>query len=291
MIPPSRYIPARVVSREVFRSAEFAGDADVAGPRKPLSPRKRQIRAKLRKAFRLKKRITHLKIRQPLGWKGAVANLKKELRIVLADLRQLGWTPKQARRPLKPGEDEMDAALDDLPEKEPSDRDEDLEELPDAPDGADLAEGELGNWLDGYVGVDTPATAPKKPKKNLFEEAGKLFRPAWSKHVPLGDAARIQAKSGQRAMVATVRPGLYIVQIVSDEAAKKIAGDNVGILPLLLYPVVKDQVQKALGPKPAPAPAPGQPSRPGAAPAAQPSPSPVAAGELGCEGRPCRCGS
>jgi hypothetical protein len=269
----TRFIPARVVG-----PVEFAGETDVSGPRKPLSPRKRKIRAKLQKAFRLKKRITHLKIRQPLGWKGAVANLKKELRVVMADLRQLGWKPKKPRRSLKPGEDEMDAALDDLPENEPTENDEDLEELPDAPDGADLAEGELGNWLDGYVGVDPPAPA-KKPKKNLFEEAGKLFRPAWSKHVPLGDAARIQTKSGQRAMVATVRPGLFIVQVVSDQAVKKIAGDNVGILPLVLYPLVKDQVQKALGPKPAPA----QPAAPAPAAApAIPAPAPAAAG-IGCD--------
>ena len=69
-------------------------------------------------------------------------------------------------------------------------------------------------------------------------------------------------------MVATVSPGLFIVQLVSDEAAKKVAGDNVGILPLLLYPLVKNQVQKALAPKPAPAArAPGAPAVAPAAPA------------------------
>ena len=268
----TRFIPARVVG-----PVEFAGETDVAGPRKPLSPRKRQIRAKLQKAFRLKKRITHLKIRQPLGWKGAVANLKKELRVVMADLRQLGWRPKKPRRELKPGEDEMDAALDDIPEPEPGERDDDPElDEPDADAPEDGAEGD--NWLDRHVGADPPVAA-KKPKKNLWEEAGKLFRPAWSAPVPLGDGARIQTKPGQRAMVATVQPGLFIVQLVSDAAAKRVAGDNVGILPLLLYPMVKDQVRKALGPKPAPA----QPAAPAPAAApATPAPAPAATG-VGCD--------
>jgi hypothetical protein len=74
-------------------------------------------------------------------------------------------------------------------------------------------------------------------------------------------------------MVATVSPGLFIVQLVSDDAAKKIAGDNVGVLPLLLYPLVKNQVQKALAPKPA---------APAAQPAAAPA-QPAAAGDLGCD--------
>ena len=73
--------------------------------------------------------------------------------------------------------------------------------------------------------------------------------------------------------------------IVSDKAAKRIAGDNVGILPLLLYPLVKDKIQKALAPKPAPAAHPA----PAPAPAAPAAPAPVA-GYLGCDdGR--RCGS
>lgn len=273
----ARFIPARVVG-----PVEFAGDADavVSGPRKPLSPRKRQIRAKLRKAFRLKRRINHVRIRKPLGWKGALVGLKKELRVVMVDLRQLGWKPKKPRRAARPGEDEMDAALDELPEKEPGENDgEDLEELPEAPE--DISEGDIGNWLDGYIGVErAPAAAPsKKPKKNLWEEAGKLFRPGWSTPVPLGEGARIQTKSGQRAMVATVSPGLFIVQIVSDAAAKKIAGDNVGILPLVLFPLVKKQVQQALAPKAAP----GAQPAPAAAPAPAPAqPAPAVSG-VGCD--------
>jgi hypothetical protein len=169
----------------------------------------------------------------------------------------------------------MDAALDDIPEAEPGERDDDPElDEPDAPDAPeDGAEGD--NWLDRHVGADPPAPA-KKPKKNLWEEAGKLFRPAWCAPVPLGHGARIQTKPGQRAMVATVQPGLFIVQLVSDAAAKRVAGDNVGVLPLLLYPMVKDQVRKALAPKPAPA----QPAAP--TPAANPAPAPAAAG-VGCD--------
>jgi hypothetical protein len=76
-------------------------------------------------------------------------------------------------------------------------------------------------------------------------------------------------------MVATVSPGLFIVQIVSDAAAKRVAGDNVGILPLLLFPAVKDRVQKALAPKQA---------APAAKPVpAQPAPAQPAAAGLGCD--------
>ena len=267
-----RFIRARVVG-----AVEFAGEShavSVAGPRRPLTPKQRQIRAKLRRARFLKKRIAHLRIRKPLGWKGAVRQAKINLRVVMSDLKMLGWRPKKARRPLRPGEDEMDATLDQIPEREPDEpeEEEELDELPESPE----AEPFEGNWLDGYVGVE-PTAKPPKPKKKFFEEAGKLFAAKWGKQQPLGDAARIQAKAGHSAMVATVSPGLFIVQIVSDGAAKKIAGDNIGILPLLLYPMVKNQLQAQMAPK--------------AAPAAQPAPAaPVAAGYLGCDdGR--RCGS
>jgi hypothetical protein len=263
MTASSRFIRARVVGR-----VEFAGDGDavVAGPRRKPSKKDRQIRRLLRKARALKKRIAHLRIRKPLGWKGAVKSAKTNLRVVMSDLKMLGWKPKRPARALKPGEDEMDAALDEIPEAEPGEPDEDIEELPDAPEDAASTE---GNWLDGYVGADPV----KEPKKNLWQEAGKLLAAKWSAFVPLGDGARIQTKPGQRAMVATVRPGLFIVQLVSDVAAKKIAGDNVGVLPLLLYPLVKNQVQKALAPKPA-----ATAAQPGAAPA-----QPAAAGDLGCD--------
>ena len=269
----SRFIRARVVDH-----VEFAGDTAVAGPRKKLTRKQKTIRRLLRKARALKKRIAHLQIRQPLGWKGAVKQAKTNLRVVMSDLKMAGWKPKKPSRARKPGEDDMDAALDDIPEPEPGERDDDPElDEPDAPDAPeDGAEGD--NWLDRHVGADPPVAA-KKPKKNLWEEAGKLFRPGWSAPVPLGDGARIQTKPGQRAMVATVQPGLFIVQLVSDAAAKRVAGDNVGILPLLLYPRVKDQVRKALGPKPAPA----QPAAPAPAAApATPAPAPAAAG-VGCD--------
>ncbi|MDP2309951.1 MAG: hypothetical protein Q8P18_28290, partial [Pseudomonadota bacterium] len=133
-------------------------------------------------------------------------------------------------------------------------------------------EGE-GNWLDGYLGAE-----PVRPKRHLLQEAGKLFASNWNKPIPLGDGARIQTKPGQRAMVATVSPGLFIVQLVSDTAAKAIAGDNVGILPLLVYPLVKSRILQKLT-QPAAAPA----AAPGAAPAPPLAPTPV--GCDGCRGR------
>ena len=269
----SRFVPAALVNF----SGERLGNVDVAGPRRRLTPKQRQIRVKLRRARALKKHIAHLRIRKPLGWKGAVKNAKTNLRVVMSDLKMLGWRPKKPSRPRKPGEDEMDAALDDIPEAEPGEKDEgddDLEELPESPE----TEGE-GNWLDGYVGVEPKPAAQKRPKVNFLDATAKLFRGKWRPFDHLGENARIQTRTGQSAMITTVKPGLFIVQIVSDAAGKKIAGDNVGILPLLLFPMVKDAVQKKLAPKPAPA------AQPAPAPAAQPVPALAAAG-IGCE--PCR---
>ena len=272
---PSRFVPATLVDF----SGERLGRVDVAGPKRKLTAKDRQIRRKLRRARALKKHIAHLRIRKPLGWKGAVRQAKTNLRVVMSDLKQLGWKPKKPRRPLKPGEDEMDAAIDDIPEAEPGEKDEgddELEELPESPE----TEGE-GNWLDGYVGVEPKSAAKKKPKVNFLDAAAKLVRGAWRPFDHLGENARIQTRTGQSAMITTVKPGLFIVQIVSDAAGKKIAGDNVGILPLLLFPIVKDAIQKKLAPKPAKAAAPA----PAVQPAAQPAPAPAAAG-IGCE--PCR---
>ncbi len=267
---PSRFVPAAIVDF----SGERLGRVDVAGPKRKLTPKQREIRRKLRKARVLKKRIAHLTIRKPLGWKGAVRQAKVNLRVVMSDLKMLGWKPKKPRRPLKPGEDEMDAALEDIPEPEPGESDDDPElDSPEEPE----PEAMEGNWLDGYVGVEPKAK--KRPKVNFLDAAAKLVRGAWRPFDHLGENARIQTRTGQSAMITTVKPGLFIVQIVSDAAGKKIAGDNVGILPLLLFPLVKNTVQKALAPKPAPA------AQPAPAPAAQPAPAPAAAG-IGCE--PCR---
>ena len=270
---PSRFVPATLVDF----SGERLGRVDVAGPKRKVTAKDRQIRRKLRRARALKKHIAHLRIRKPLGWKGAVKNAKTNLRVVMSDLKMLGWKPKKPSRPRKPGEDEMDAALDDIPEAEPGEQEEpeeDLEALPESPE----AETE-GNWLDGYVGVDPQPARTKRPKVNFLDAAAKLVRGDWRPFDHLGENARIQTRTGQSAMITTVKPGLFIVQIVSDAAGKKIAGDNVGILPLLLFPLVKNTVQKALAPKPAPA------AQPAAAPAPQPAPAPAAAG-IGCE--PCR---
>jgi hypothetical protein len=258
-----RFIRARVVD-----GPEFAGEA-VAGPR--VSAKDRQIRRKLRRARALKRRIAHLRVRKPLGWKGAVKKGKISLRVVMSDLRALGWAPKKPSRPVRPGEDEMDAAIDDIPEAEPGETEEPDEGVEDAPE-ADT-EGE-GNWLDQHVGAE----AKRRPVRELLDRAGKLLAANWSKPVPLGEGGQIQTRPGQRAMVATVSPGLYIVQLVSDGAARRIAGDNVGILPLLLFPMVKNQIQKALAPPPA-APVPPAPAPPA------PAPAPAAVGCDGCRGR------
>ncbi|MFN7132361.1 MAG: hypothetical protein ACK4N5_09765 [Myxococcales bacterium] len=263
----SRFIRARVVG-----PIEFAGEnrgVTVSGPKRKLSKKERQIRQKLRRARALKRRIAHLRIRKPLGWKGAVKRAKTNLRIAMSDLRALGWKPKKPRRALKPGEDEMDAALEDIPEAEPGETeesDEDIEELPESPE----AETE-GNWLDGHVGAEPK----KRPVADLFKKAGQLLQAKWSKPVPLGDGGQIQTKPGQRAMIMAVSPGLFVVQLVSDAAAQKLAGDNVGVLPLVLYPLVKSKILQRLVQPPAPA------AQPAAAPAAQPAP-------VGCDDR--RCG-
>jgi hypothetical protein len=75
-------------------------------------------------------------------------------------------------------------------------------------------------------------------------------------------------------MVVTVAPGLCIVRLVSDDAAKKVAGDNVGVLPLPLYPMVKRKVQDALAPKP---------TAPTGTSSATPTVAPATQGELACE--------
>ncbi|MFN7143686.1 MAG: hypothetical protein ACK4YP_07925 [Myxococcota bacterium] len=266
MSASSRFIRARVVG-----PVEFAGegDASVAGPKRKVSKKERQIRRKLRRARALKRRVAHLRIRKPLGWKGAVKKAKVDLRVVMSDLRALGWKPKRPARPLKPGEDEMDAALDDIPEAEPGEAeepDEGVEELPESPEAATE-----GNWLDGHVGAEPK----KRPVADLLKRAGAALAPKWSKPVPLGDGGQLQTRPGHRAMIMAVSPGLFVVQLVSDAAAQKLAGDNVGVLPLVLYPLVKSKLLQKLVPQPAPA------APPAPAPAAQPAP-------VGCDDR--RCG-
>ena len=268
MTPSSRFIRARVVD---FSGPDFAGE--IAGPKKG-NAKDRKIRAKLRRARALKRRITKLSDKQPLGWKPALRVAKRRLAVVMVDLRSLGWKPKKPSRARKPGEDDMDAALDDIPEAEPGETEEPDECIEDAPEPAE--DETEGNWLDGYVGAEPR----KRPLRDLMQRAERFVAAKWAQAIPLGSRGQIQTRPGHRAMVATVAPGLFIVQLVSDEAARKIAGDNVGILPLLLYPLVKNQVQKALAPKPAAAPM--QPT-PGPVPA---QPAPTALATTGCDCRP-----
>ncbi len=266
MTRSSRFIPARVVG-----AVEFAGETNaVAGP-KSTSAKDRKIRRKLRAARRLKKKIARFQEKHPIGWRALLATAKRNLRIVMGDLKALGWKPKKPSRAPKPGEDDVDAALDDIPENEPGESDDD-------PDLDQPEEGELpdpdtvteGNWLDTYVGAEPP----KRPLRDVLQRAERLVAPKWSKPVPIGDGGQIQTRPGQRAMVATVQPGLFIVQLVSDQAAQRLAGDNVGILPLLLYPLVKNEIQKILAPKPA--------AHPVTAPVAPLPPQP-APGAVGCD--------
>ncbi len=283
MTSNSRYIRARVVD---FSGPEFAGE--IAGPK---GGGDKKLRFKLRRARALKRRIANLSDKHPIGWKLQLRTAKKRLRIVMADLRALGWKPKKASRARKPGEDDMDAALDDIPEAEPGETEEtdaELEALPDEPD--DRTEGEQ-NWLDAHVGVEPrlivapqvkqrgkPLLPVGKVFKDAAAKAAQLVRGGWRPFDHLGASARIQTRSGQSAMITTVNPGLFIVQIVSDEAAHKIAGDNIGILPLLLYPMVKNQIQKLVAPKQPPAPV--QPGQPAAA--APPAPASDTSG-VGCD--------
>jgi hypothetical protein len=265
-----RYLRARVV--------DFAGESDggslVAGRRMPSVRGRgdRKIAARLKRAKALRRRIRRLQGRGSRGAERRVTVLTAKLRVLMNELRALGWTPRRGIRTRLPGA-KVDPT-DDLLESLPDDTPEDLAE-PEPPiddEGGDEmpeTEGE-GNWLDQHVGVG----AIPKPREWLTRAKRALTpKRAWNTAVPLGDVARIETRSGQRAMVATVAPGLYIVQVVSDDAARKVAGDNIGVLPLLLYPLVKQKVQQALAPKSA---------APTAAPAVSNPPKP-AQGELACD--------
>lgn len=270
MNPSPRYLRARVV--------DFAGEHDAHTPvaRRPhrvahVSGRgDREIVARLKRAKALRRRIRRLQARGSRGAERRVAVLSAKLRVLMNELRALGWRPERAAPARGARVNPTDELLDALPEDTPEDLAEPEGPLDD--EGADAlseTEGE-GNWLDQHVGV---GAIPKPPE--WFTRARSALTPkrAWTKPVPLGDAARIETRAGQRAMVATVAPGLYIVQVVSDDAAKKVAGDNVGVLPLLLYPLVKQKVQQALAPKPA---------VPSAAPAVSNPPNPTQ-GEFACD--------
>lgn len=271
-------------------------EADVAGP----SSAERKIRLKLRHARAVKRRIGNLNEKHPLGWKVLLRKARSHLRRVIADLKALGWTPAKPTRPRKPGEDPEDAVLDEIPAAEPRETEEPDGEF-DVPEPAEIPETEGDeNWLDAYVGVEPRlVVAPQvKAKGAALAPVGKFIQSAaqrvkqgatnlvgWRRFDHLGINARIQTRTGQSAMITTVNPGLFIVQIVSDEAARKIAGDNIGVLPLLLYPMVKNQIQKLVAPKHAPAAAPGAPAAPVAPPADVPAPE---ASGLGCDCRPRR---
>ncbi len=281
MTSNSRYIRARVVD---FSGPEFAGE--IAGPKG--NGKDKKIRVKLRRARALKRRISNLSDKHPIGWKVQLRTAKNRLATVMSSLRALGWKSSKPRRARKPGEDDMDAVLDDIPEAEPGETEEADEELDVLPDGPE-AETEGENWLDAYVGVEPrlvvapqvrqrgkPLLPVGKLLKDAAQKAATLARGGWRPFDHLGASARIQTRSGQSAMITTVNPGLFIVQIVSDEAAHKLAGDNVGILPLLLYPLVKNQIQKLVAPKhPGAQGHPGQPGQATPAPVAQPAAQPA----------------
>ena len=270
-----RYLRARVVDF----AGEFDGDTLAADPdiraARVKARRDRKVIGKLKRAKALRRRIRRIRLRRPRNAERRLTMLNAKLRIVMDELRALGWKPRRPARARPPGAkvDPTDELLDALPDDTPEDLAE--PELPLDDEGSDElpeTEGE-GNWLDEHVG------AVPKPRE-WFKRAKAALTPkrAWNKPVPLGDAARIETRGGQRAMVATVAPGLYIVQLVSDDAAKKVAGDNVGVLPLLLYPLVKRKVQDALAPKPGTT----ANATPGVT-TATPNVTPATQGDLACE--------
>lgn len=271
MTASPRYLRARVVDFAGELDGDtLAADPDIRAARQKAR-RDRKIIGKLKRAKALRRRIRRIRLRRPRNAERRLTMLNAKLRIVMDELRALGWKPRRPARARPPGAkvDPTDELLDALPDDTPEDLAE--PELPLDDEGSDElpeTEGE-GNWLDEHVGVGAIA----KPRE-WFKRAKAALTPkrAWNKPVPLGDAARIETRGGQRAMVATVAPGLYIVQLVSDDAAKKVAGDNVGVLPLLLYPMVKRKVQDALAPKPTAAPT-----------TTTSTVTPAAQGELACD--------
>lgn len=105
----------------------------------------------------------------------------------------------------------------------------------------------------------------------------------------LGSFGRVRAVPGQRATSVELRPGMYLVTFVPEKSVE------MGFLPLLVPAIVKTAT-KVLAPAPGAQPGPAAQTAP-----ALPGPHPPAiageiawmdaetAGELGCDGRPCRC--
>jgi len=59
--------------------------------------------------------------------------------------------------------------------------------------------------------------------------AAPALKRLWSKHIQLGPNLRIQAHRGHRAAIVQLRPGLWLVAAVEEEALRT----EVGVLPLL----------------------------------------------------------
>lgn len=241
---------------------EPSAEGEIAG--KAKSPYNVRIRARLKKAARLKKRINVIGAKKPKNWRAKQERLKGQLKAVYAELKDLGWKPK--KKPSKDGAEEVDF------ESEAADAgitDEELDEQIDEEIEQDATQGD--NWLDDEVfGADTP-----RPWAAFVSRIAPFGPP-----VPLGDAVEVRAKRGFRVVTMEVRPGMFVVQVVSDAAIKRLAatqGIDVGFLPaLVLAPKIKDGLKQVFTPHaPAPTPAPG---------ACAPPAAPV-----GCDSPACTC--
>lgn len=67
---------------------------------------------------------------------------------------------------------------------------------------------------------------------------------AWSRHVALGNHLRVQAKTGHRAAIVELRPGLWLVASVPEETLRT----EVGVLPLLA-PLLVTAANRAINQK------------------------------------------
>lgn len=258
----------RPQEQEESEESETGADPEVKKARAALK-RKKKIAQILKRAKGRRRKIKNLKINQPLGWSKTVERLKKALKADMEALKALGWKPK---KPKKDGQTSDEGEeLDDEPEPD----DADLDDGGD-PDGEASTEGDHAvdptNWLDDDVfGVDKP-----KPWQALTN----LLKKPFGKPAPLGDAAEVRARAGHRAVVMPVKPGLYLVSVVSDQAVRRLGameGVEVGLLPALVFaPKMVAKVREVFTPHPAPGQA--------VAPPTQPTP-PVTAG---CDCPNCR---
>jgi hypothetical protein len=247
--------------------------------------RQHKIRVRLQAIRRLKMRLKVVRERKRHGWQTRAGTIQGKIRQLRAELRQLGWHPRpRPGQPAEPGavgipspggsppavelpDGGGTAATDDIPEEGGNAATE---------DGGDTAEG--GNWLFGDDRLPAVLRRPIDAVRNT------IARGTWSQPIPLGTDGRVQTRPGTHALVLPVKPGLFVVQMVPGDTARQLAGDNVGMLPLLLLPGIASKVKQVFATVPPPQP--GQPGAPGYA-LQRPPATPVGCEECGggCGGR------